>query len=294
VLVVDHATEAMQREARASGDQVKVVPGVSTDQVLPPAGPLAGCRVLVTRPQPAASTQRDAFVQRGADAVALPCLQPEPPEDLAAFDQAVANARSHDGLIVSSPIGVQALFDSLARTGLDARLLADRAIAVVGKATATALTHRGLRPDIVATTQRSEGIVSAIEDAGRLAQRWLHVRARDGRDTVRAAISSAGGTFTLAVAYRTTCPEPPPGVLSWLGHGVDAVCLHSGRTAEHLLALAQTHGFVHVLKEAAVFSAGPITTKALQEQGFEVRATAASPGDAGMLDVVCEGFRATS
>ena len=70
--------------------------------------------------------------------------------------------------------------------------------------------------------------------------------------------------------------------------GVDAVCLHSGRTGEHLRSMLREAGRADVLQDASVVSAGPVTTEALHEQGFEVACTASSPGDDGMVRAVLE------
>ena len=108
--------------SRAPGVAWREVPGVQVSGA-PPRGPLSGRRILVTRPRASAVGQRDRFEALGADAVALPCLSLEPPEDLEALDTAVAGNDAFDGLILSSRTGVDAFFSSLDRVGLDARAL---------------------------------------------------------------------------------------------------------------------------------------------------------------------------
>jgi len=268
---------------RASGVEVRCVPGVGAHG---PLGPLDGRRILVTRPRPAADVQRTRFEALGADAVALPCLEILPPEDVATFDDAVRAVHDYDGLIVSSRAGVEALRASLTRSDLDIRVLAHRHVVAVGRATADACASIGLRPDIVPSAPRSEGIAAALRDRDLLGGRWLHVRARDGRETLDEAITPAGGTYRLATGYRAERPTPPPGVVPWLRDGAHVICLHSGRTGRHLRATLAEHGLLALLDRAQVVSAGPVTTEALQEQGFEVAATASSPGDDGMLQAV--------
>lgn len=251
-------------------------------------GPLAGQRILVTRPWASALAQRDRFEDLGADAVALPCLRLDPPGDLGALDDRIAQVRSFDGVILTSRAGVEAFFAALARVGLDARALFERTVVAVGRATAKACAQRGIKADIIPTQARSEGIVDTLRAEGLLDKSWLHVRAEEGRDTIDHAISNAGGRYVLAAAYRAERPAPPPGVLNWVSGGVDVVCLHSGKTGSNLreiLALANAPG---ALEGARVVSAGPVTTKALQEQGFEVAATADSPGDEGMVRAVLQ------
>ncbi len=272
---------------RASGVAVREIPGVDVGAS---AGPLSGKRILVTRPRESALAQRERFEALGADAVALPCLQIDPPDDVAALDEALANVRGFDGLIVSSRPGVAALAGSLRRSALDVRALAGKTIVAVGDATAKACRAVGIEPDIVPSRPRSEGIVDALARRGVLARRWLHVRARDGRATLDEAITRSGGHFRLAIAYQAVRPAPPAGVVSWLRDGVDAICLHSGGTGTHLRSTLEEAGLARSVRTIPVVSAGPVTTEALREQGFEVAITASSPGDEGMVNAVVELF----
>lgn len=270
---------------RASGVEVREISGID----LPPrSGALSGRRILVTRPRESALPQRQRFEAMGADAVALPCLRIDPPDDPAAFDAIVADVDAYDGLIVSSRAGVDALATGLRRGELDVRALSGCTIVAVGRATARACESIGLRPDLVPTRPRSEGIVDALQREGILGRRWVHVRARDGRATIDEAVVRAGGQYRLAVGYQTERPAPAPGVISWLRQGIDAVCLHSGRTGEHLRSMLREAGRADVLQDASVVSAGPVTTEALHAQGFEVACTASSPGDDGMVRAVLE------
>jgi len=260
-----------------------------------PSGLLSGRRILVTRPRASAATMLEGLTARGADAVALPCLRIEPPTDLEGLDAVVGRVRDFAGVILSSRHGVDAFMHSLARVGLDARALFERQVVAVGRATARACARAGIVPDIVPTQSRSEGIVTALEQQGLLSRRWLHVRAATGRDTLSVAIEAAGGEYVLAAGYRTTRPAPPPGVIPWLRGGVDVICVRSGRTGEHLRAILADADLTSTLERARVVSGGPVTTEALQAQGFEVAATAASPDDTSMLQAVCTaGATATS
>lgn len=254
-------------------------------------GPLCGRRILTTRPRVAAHAQRDRFLELGAEAVALPCLELEGPEDPEAFERLVASMDHYDGVVLSSPAGVEALTQAFSRLGLDARALAGRTVVAVGRATASACAAAGFAPDIVPAQPRLEGIIQALDEASALGRRWMHVRARDGREQLGDAIAAAGGHYQLAIGYRAERPSAPPGVIEWVCGGIDAICLHSGRTGQHLretLTEGAPDRSDEILRTASIVSAGPVTTQALGEQGLEVAATAVSPGDDGMLQAVLE------
>jgi uroporphyrinogen III methyltransferase/synthase len=259
--------------------------------------PLFGRRVVVTRSTRQAGTLIQMLAARGADVAHVPCLEVVPPEDLGALDRAVSRIRDdHDGLLLTSPNGVKAVFDALARVGLDARALAGIRIAVVGPGTAEACREHHVTPDLVATKRRSEGLVEVLEQNELLARRWLHVRSEQGRAALGEAIVDAGGTYDLVVGYRTQRPDLPPLLLDSLrrpeedGEGMDAICFASGETCKSFLEIMkEAHGEQEAtasIGAAKLVTIGPVTTDAAKALGLRVDATAAEASDEGMLQAV--------
>jgi uroporphyrinogen III methyltransferase/synthase len=261
--------------------------------------PLFGRRVVVTRSVRQAGTLIQMLAARGADVAHVPCLEIVPPRDFGALDRALSRIREeHDGLLLTSPNGVSAVFDALARVGLDARALAGVQIAVVGPGTAEACRERHVTPDLVATKRRSEGLVEVLEQHDLLAKRWLHVRSEEGRAVLGEAITAAGGRYDLVVGYCTRRPDLPPLLLDSLrrpengGEGMDAICLTSGETGK---------GFLEIMREALgeqeaeacvdtakIVTIGPVTTAAVEALGLRVDATADEASDEGMLQAVLD------
>jgi uroporphyrinogen III methyltransferase/synthase len=258
--------------------------------------PLFGKRVVVTRAQSQAAPLLQMLAAQGADAVAFPCLEVAPPEDIAALDAAVRSVVDVDGLVLSSPNGVTAFFESLARCELDVRALAGKNVAAIGTGTARRCEARGLRPDIVPTVARAEGLIEALREHGRLGGHWLHVRADEGRDLLPNAVREAGGTFDLVIGYRTIRPHIPPLLLRSLldpedgGEGVDAICFASGKTARHFLeTMSEAHTEARarqLLERARVIALGDVTRAAIEALNVRVDTVAAHPTDAGMLEAV--------
>ena len=266
--------------------------------------PLFGRRVVVARAAQQAAALVGALAAAGADAVILPALEVVPPADPEAFARAVAGIHDHDGVIVSSPNGVAALHRALLLAGLDARALAGRVLAVVGTGTAAACERIGLVADVVPTEANAEGLVAALADAELLSRRWLHLRADEGRDVLGPAITGKGGSYTLAIAYRTIRPAVPPMLVRSLlpadagGEGMDAVCLTSGKAARHLLAtLADAWGEAAAraaLSSAKIVALGPVTAAAVNALGLPVHAVATAPTDEAMVAAVTDVLTCTS
>jgi uroporphyrinogen III methyltransferase/synthase len=258
--------------------------------------PLFGRRVVVTRAPPQSGRLLHLLAQQGADAVAFPCLEFAPPLDPAALRGAIDRLDAFDGVVLSSPAGVDAFLHALLASGRDVRRLARHQVAAIGTGTAERALAAGLRPDVVPSIARSEGLRDLLEQRGRLAARWLHVRADEGRDVLADAIRRAGGHIEIVVGYRTIRPEVPPLLLRSLlppdrgGEGFDAVCFASGKAGRHFLeTLKAAHGADptrEIVQAARVVALGPVTAEALRALGVRVDAVADEPTDEGMATAV--------
>ncbi|MEX1368574.1 MAG: uroporphyrinogen-III synthase, partial [Nannocystaceae bacterium] len=233
---------------------------------------------------------------QGADAAVFPCLAVVPPEDPAAVLEAVRGLADHDGVIVSSPNGVQALFGAMDEAGLDVRALAGKTVAAIGSGTAAACRRHGIIADLVPDRARAEGLVDALREAGLLGQRWLHVRADEGRPLLGEAIEAAGGRYGLVIGYRTVRPEVSPRLLLSMrapddgGEGFDAIVFASGKTARHFLETLGDGLGPDVararLEAAKVVCLGPVTTAAVEAMGIRVDATAREPTDDAVVEAL--------
>ncbi|MEM6996042.1 MAG: uroporphyrinogen-III C-methyltransferase, partial [Myxococcota bacterium] len=264
--------------------------------------PLFGRRVAVTRSAEQGLPLRRALQRQGADAVPIPCLAITPPEDAGPLHTMLRRiATDFDGVILSSPNGVRATMEAIVAAGLDVRILAGKTVAVVGAATARVCREHGLQPDVVPAAARAEGLLEALSDT--VSQRWLMLRADEGRAVVPDAIVAAGGRCEIAVAYRATRPPVPALLLQSMlpvedgGEGIDAVCFASGKTARHFMEttteafgaeLART-----IVDRTKIASLGPVTTAALERMGIAVDATATEPTDAAMVDAVATALGIT-
>lgn len=262
--------------------------------------PLFGRRVVVTRARHQASELLGLLAAQGADAVSVPCLDIAAPTDLEPLVHAARNLDQFDGVILSSPNGARAWFDALAGVDVDVRILHGKGIAAIGTGTAAACWERGIRPDIVPTAARAEGLVEVLGSRGLLGRRWLHVRADEGRELIGEAIRAAGGVYHLVVGYRVVRPRAPAMLLRSLlpvahgGEGADAICFASGKTARHFLeTLREAHGeglSAEVLARAKLIALGPVTAAAMEAAGLRVDAVAAGLTDEAMVAAVLQAL----
>jgi uroporphyrinogen-III synthase len=167
------------------------------------SAPLAGLRILLTRPAHQAEGLCQRIVAAGGTAVRLPTLEIAPVADAQAAREALEVGASADWLIFTSTNAVAhalALRPELL-VGTPAR------IAAIGASTARALEAAGRAPDRVPDGDyRSESLLHDPELAALDGKRVVIVRGVGGRALLGDTLRQRGAQVSYAEAYRRQCP----------------------------------------------------------------------------------------
>lgn len=236
--------------------------------------PLHGARVLVTRPVGQPDPQAARLEALGVEVLVAPSIAIAPPESWAPLDDAVAGIDRYRLVALASGNAVGALFERLARKGLDARALAGKVVAAVGDKTAAALASHGVRADVVANEATAEGLAATLAEP-RWAKEVQHgpallPRAAEGREALAEALRARGVFVDAPPAYRAIAT--PPERLQWVGEllqrgALDAVSFGSPKSAAALLAALPDPKRLGKLLVAAI---GRTTADALKKLGVRV------------------------
>lgn len=240
-------------------------------------GPLAGRSVVVTRPKAQASALAARLRDLGARVVEAPSIRPEP------LDFVVPDLDDVDLLVLSSPNGAARFFAALRASGRDARALAGTRVAVIGPGTADAVRAFGVEPDLVPKKAVGESLAELV--AGLEVRHALVVRARGGRDVVRAALAEAGTAQVDVIEPYVSVAEPLDARTRARALTADWATFTSASSARFFTEAA---GGAEVVRDSGLrlASIGPVTTAALRELGLEPAIEAAEHTPAGLVDAL--------
>ena len=240
--------------------QMVAVPAATVD-----SGPLAGRRVLNTRP-PGQGEELDALIREaGGSCIRVPVIRIGPPASWQPLDDAIRRAASFDWIVFASANGVRAFVERLRGARLDGRMLGTTRLAAIGPATRQALEDAGFACDLTPDLFRSEGIAAALGQSP-APTRFLLVRANRGRDVMRRELEMRGHLVHEVPAYAsepvTTLDAATAGMIDQLS--VDWITVTSSLIAESAVRL-----FGPRIRQWRVASLSPITSATLRQHGIE-------------------------
>jgi uroporphyrinogen III methyltransferase/synthase len=244
----------------------------------PDPHPLAGWRILVTRPQEQAAALGRALEAVGAEAVIFPTIALGPPPSWQPFDSAVAHLATYDWIVFTSPSAVRFAIERAPTLPVRLALADAPRVAAVGSETAKALAHNGVSASVPAE-QRQEGLVQLLGDLSP-GMRVLFPQALGGRETLREALQSQGVSVDV-VPVSETVPLPySPGARP------PAFDVATFASPSALRAFVDAFG-VAALAGTVVAVIGPTTEAAAQAAGVAVTVVAPSPSVSALVAALC-------
>ncbi|MCL2495919.1 MAG: uroporphyrinogen-III C-methyltransferase [Clostridiales bacterium] len=167
--------------------------------------PLAGCRILITRPREVAAQFGDILFKLGANITYYPCIRISPLE----HNVDLANL---DWLLFTSASGVETFFEHRRATNCDIRELGGKKIAVVGERTALALQHYGIRADFVPAVYNGARLARELLASGQVTagQHIALLRAKQSGADIVDILRGAGLTVSDIAIYEALPGHSPP------------------------------------------------------------------------------------
>ena len=169
--------------------------------------PLAGRRVIVTRPRGMISRMAKNLRMLGAEVLELPSIETEAREDQTKLAEALRNIHRFHWIVFTSPTGVRVFFDVLKKEGMDIRSLAGVQIAAIGAGTRKELSDRNLLVDFVPTVYDGDTLGKELSQLVRSGDRILIPRASAGNRKLVAQLQEAGAEVEDIATYDTVSAE---------------------------------------------------------------------------------------
>ncbi|HVR64853.1 MAG TPA: uroporphyrinogen-III synthase [Polyangia bacterium] len=241
-------------------------------------GPLAGWRILVTRPVDQCAPFAAALEAAGAVALAYPTIAVEPPPSWHALDEALARIDGYAWVVFSSPSAVRFTLGRAAELGAGGEgVFAGRKVAAIGAQTARALGEAGIVVDrLPDDDQRQEGLITALGDlpAG---TRVLFPQAIGGRELLADRLRAQGCAVDVVPVSRTVplhlAGAPPP---------FDVATFASPSAFR---AFADGPGAT-ALRGRLIAAIGPTTAAAIAAAGLGVDVVATTPSATGLVSAL--------
>lgn len=125
--------------------------------------PLAGKKILVTRPKELISAMSEKLRKKGAEVLEIPAISTVPIPDNTILRNAIRSISSYDWLVFTSPTGVRIFFDALKEEKKDLRSLAGVKIAAIGSGTEKVLNEKGIYTDLVPECYEGKALGEALK-----------------------------------------------------------------------------------------------------------------------------------
>jgi uroporphyrinogen III methyltransferase/synthase len=172
--------------------------------------PLAGIRVLVTRPKELISGLSSMLRRQGAEVLEYPAISTELTEDRETLDAAIRKLEQgeFDWLVFTSPSGVRIFLEQLTER-CDLRALAGVRLAAIGRGSEKELRKYGLKADYIPSVYDGRTLGAELAGLCRTGERILIPRAAAGNPELLDELSRGDHLMVTDLALYQTLHRAP-------------------------------------------------------------------------------------
>ncbi|MDD3279018.1 MAG: uroporphyrinogen-III C-methyltransferase [Lachnospiraceae bacterium] len=169
--------------------------------------PLAGCKVVVTRPRELNSQMAARLREKGAEVLELPAIDTQAIPDNLRLKECLENIEAYQWIAFTSPTGVRIFFEQCREWKMDVRRFAGCRIAVIGSGTAKELEKHGLYPDLIPEVYDGAALGKALAEHCKPGEQILLARACIGNSEILQEIAHGEQLTVVDVPTYTTSFE---------------------------------------------------------------------------------------
>ncbi len=242
--------------------------------------PLAGRRIVLTRPRAQGTEWRQKLEALGASVLELPLIRVTKDFNPGTLSEVFQELGGYEWIIFTSTNGVKYFFEEFDRLHDDIRAFGLMRIAVVGEATAAAIRERHLRVEVQPKKASGDELARAlIEREAMDSAKVLVVTGNRNRETLVQLLEKARAIVDCLPVYKTEeadlARDPVAGDFRALG--ADVILFASPSAAQSFYDQAAALKLGPKAKRPLAGSIGPSTTAAMKQLGLPVEFEAAEP-----------------
>ncbi len=242
--------------------------------------PLAGRRIVITRPRDQAAGWRTQVEALGASVLELPLIQVTKDYDKQVLVEVFAEIGQYEWLVFTSANGARFFFEEFRRGFDDIRALGLAQIAVVGEATAEVVRAQHLRVELQPQKASAEELARMLMERESLdSAKVLVITGNLNRDTLVDLLGDARAIVDRLPLYRTeeTNLASDPIAGDFRQHGADAILFASPSAVQSFFDQAAALKLAARARRPLSGSIGATTTAAMRQLGLPVDFEAAAP-----------------
>lgn len=233
--------------------------------------PLFGKRIVVTRSRDQASVFAEMLIDRGARTIEFPTIDVVPPTSWEELDAAIMTVESYAWIIFTSANAIRFFMERLRHLNKDLRMLKGVNICVVGPKTAEALESYGLKPDLIPSEFKAEGVIAALGGTKVRGHKFLIPRAKVARELIPDKLREQGAEVTVATAYENIRPAADLERVYKLftEKKISSVTFTSSSTVHNFVEILGQKEYKTLMQGVTIACIGPVTAKTAQDYGMK-------------------------
>lgn len=254
--------------------------------------PLAGRRIVVTRPRTQSRGFAEILERYGAEVILFPTIETVPVASYARLDAALEQIAQYHWLLFTSVNGVKFFTERLTACGVEVAMLRHLKVATIGPETARAVNDLSLQVHAVPEEYRAEALVTVLGEVR--GQRILLPRAAEAREVLPKELRALGAQVDEIPVYETRRPQTAETekVRVLLARAqIDMVTFTSSSTVRNFVAAFPEENLSELLQTTRIGCIGPITADTAREYGLTVNVQSSVYTIAGFTEAIVEYFR---
>lgn len=250
--------------------------------------PLFGQKVVVTRSRTQSSRLVSEIIRRGGDVIEVPSISIKA-INKSVLEKEIENIKAYQYVVLTSENGVNVFFDGVTALGYDARHFAAIKFVTIGSGTAKALSHYGIKADIIPERYVGEEVVEAMKPYLQVGDHVLVPRAQESRPYIVDALSEIV-KVTEIKTYETELDMTQE--LDALKLALETpenlnLTFTSSSTVRNFLKICRTNDIdVSRFVGSKIYSIGPITSETIKSFDLPITKEAAVYTIDGILELL--------